>query len=265
MNRSSPRCAVVLFALVTTSTSCLSAEAQREGTKEKREPDVVFIPTPNNVVDMMLHLARVKKDDVVYDLGCGDGRIVVEAAKKYGCRALGYDIDPKRVKESRRNVRKNKVGHLVTIDEKDIFTLDLSDASVVTLYLLRRLNVRLIPQLEKLKPGCRIVSHDFEMTGVKPDAVLTMWSDEDERDHAIYLWTTPLKKEPVKVEEQEEVVGLPNGWEVEAVPGIVNPPNERQTEPALDVVDPFNEWRVQPVPEPEPEPGYRPEEVEPAL
>jgi len=261
VNRSSLRCAVAILVLMTTSTSCLSTEGQ-SGARAKREPDVVFIPTPNNVVDMMLHLARVKKDDVVYDLGCGDGRIVVGAAKKYGCRALGYDIDPKRVKESRRNVRKNKVGHLVTIDEKDIFTLDLSGASVVTLYLLRRLNVRLIPQLEKLKPGSRIVSHDFEMTGVKPDAVLTMWSGEDERDHAIYLWTTPLKKEPVMEEEQEELVGLPPEWEVETVPDIVNPPDERQAEPALDVVDPPNEWGVQPGPELDP--GYRPEEVEPA-
>ncbi|MHC4505635.1 MAG: SAM-dependent methyltransferase [Planctomycetota bacterium] len=249
---------MVLFAVVTTSTSCLSAEAQREGTKEKREPDVVFIPTPNNVVDMMLHLARVKKDDVVYDLGCGDGRIVVEAAKKYGCRAAGYDIDPKRVKESRRNVRENKVGHLVTIDEKDIFTLDLGGANVLALYLLPSLNVRLIPQLEKLKPGCRIVSHDFDMAGVRPDACLTMWSDEDERNHHVYLWTTPLKKEPV--EEQEELADLPDEWEVGAVSDAVNPPADGQAEPAPGVIDPADKYhrhRLDSV-----DTGYRPEEAE---
>jgi ribosomal protein L11 methylase PrmA len=143
----------------------------------------------------MLHVARVSRDDVLYDLGCGDGRIVVAAAKKYRCKAFGYDIDPQRVKESLDNVKKSGVGRLVTIEEKDIFTLDLRPATVVTLYLLPGLNVRLIPQLEQLRPGSRIVSHDFDMKGVKPDAVLTMESEEDGAEHTIYLWTTPLKKE----------------------------------------------------------------------
>lgn len=171
------------------------AAQRKKKAKAKRKPDVVFVATPHDVVDMMLRLAKVTKDDVVYDLGCGDGRIVVAAAKEYGCKATGYDIDPKRVKESLRNVRKNKVQGLVTIEEKDIFTLDLRPANVITLYLLPSLNVKLIPQLEKLKPGCRIVSHDFDMKGVKPDAVLTMESKHDNRDHKVYLWTTPLKKE----------------------------------------------------------------------
>jgi len=131
----------------------------------------------------------VTKDDVVYDLGCGDGRIVVTAAKRYGCRAYGFDVDPQRIKESKENVEKNGVGDLATIQQKDVFTLDLSKASVVTLYLLPSLNVKLIPQLERLKPGCRIVSHDFDMRGVVPDKVL------DEDGHILYLWTTPLKKE----------------------------------------------------------------------
>jgi SAM-dependent methyltransferase len=161
----------------------------------KREPDVIYVPTPDDVVDMMLHLARVSRDDILYDLGCGDGRIVVAAAKKYRCRAFGYDIDPERVGESLENVRENRVRRLVKIEEKDIFTLDLRPATVITLYLLPGLNVRLIPQLEKLRPGCRIVSHDFDMQGVKPDAVLTMDSEEDSTEHTIYLWTTPLKKE----------------------------------------------------------------------
>ena len=158
------------------------------------EPDVVFVPTPQDVVDKMLELVKIQKDDLVYDLGCGDGRIVVTAAKRYGCRAVGYDIDPERVKESLENVEKNNVGHLVRIEQKDIFTLDLSDANVITLYLLPSLNVKLIPQLEKLKPGSRIVSHDFRMRGVKPDKVVKLTSSEDKTRHKIYLWTSPLRK-----------------------------------------------------------------------
>jgi uncharacterized protein (TIGR03000 family) len=166
------------------------------GTKDKefRKPDVIFVPTPQPVVDKMLELAEVKKDDVVYDLGCGNGIIVVTAAKKYGCKAVGFDIDPERIKESKENVAKNNVGDLVTIKQEDIFTLDLSPASVVTLYLLPDLNVKLIPQLEKLKPGSRIVSHDFDMRGVKPDKEIKVDVPGD-REHTVYLWTVPLKKE----------------------------------------------------------------------
>jgi precorrin-6B methylase 2 len=159
---------------------------------EFREPDVIFVPTPQDVVDKMLELAHVKKDDLLYDLGCGDGRIVVTAAKRYGCKAVGYDIDPERVKESLQNVRKNNVGNLVKIEQKDIFTLDLSEANVITLYLLPSLNVKLFPQLEKLKPGSRIVSHDFRMRGVKPDKVIELHSNYDDDEHKIFLWTTPL-------------------------------------------------------------------------
>jgi len=162
--------------------------------KRLRKPDVVFVPTPPEVVDKMLELAQVTKDDLVYDLGCGDGRIVVAAAKKFGCRAVGYDISPQRVRESRQNVEKNGVGHLVTIEQEDIFTLDLSGANVITLYLLPSLNVKLIPQLEKLKPGSRIVSHDFAMRGVKPDKVVTITTENEYDEHTVYLWTTPLNK-----------------------------------------------------------------------
>jgi len=174
----------------------------------KREPDVVFVPTPQVVVDKMLEMAEVKAGDVVYDLGCGDGRIVVTAAKKYGVKGMGFDINPERVKESLANVQSNHVEHLVTIKEADIFTLDLSEASVVTLYLLPALNVRLMPQLEKLKPGSRIVSHDFDMKGAKPVRVHQMTGadggDEDyfdEGEHTIYKWVVPWEKEtstPVK-------------------------------------------------------------------
>jgi len=159
-----------------------------------RTPDVVFVPTPQEVVDKMLELAEVKKDDLVYDLGCGDGRIVVTAAKKYGCKAFGFDIDPQRIKESLENVAKNNVGDLVTIVRKDIFTLDLSKVNVVTLYLLPSLNVRLIPQLDKLQPGSRIVSHDFDMEGVQPDKVVQITSGQNNVEHTVYLWTAPLKK-----------------------------------------------------------------------
>ena len=169
------------------------------GGKTYSAVDVVFVTTPRDVVDKMLELAQVKKDDLVYDLGCGDGRIVVTAAKRYGCRAVGYDIDPQRVKESLENVEKSEVGHLVRIEQKDIFTLDLSKADVITLYLLPNLNVKLIPQLEKLRPGSRIVSHDFGMEGVKPDKVVTLTSREDQSEHTVYLWVSPLKKEVRKI------------------------------------------------------------------
>ena len=145
-------------------------------------------------VDKMLMLAKVTKHDLVYDLGCGDGRIPVTAAKKYGCKAVGYDLDPARVKESLENAKKNKVEHLITIEQKDIFTLDLSEASVITLYLLPDMNKKLIPQLEKLKPGSRIVAHNFSIPGVKPDKVARFISSDDNLEHEVFLWTTPLKK-----------------------------------------------------------------------
>jgi len=174
--------------------------------KVEREPDVVYVPTPNDVVDRMLDLANVQKDDLLYDLGCGDGRIVVTAAKRFGCKAVGYDIDPKRVKESLENVAKNDVGHLVTIEQKDIFTLDLSNADVITLYLLPSLNVKLIPQLKKLKAGSRIVSHDFRMRGVKPDKVVNLTSSEDNAQHQIFLWTAPIKKRKEIQQTGDDVV-----------------------------------------------------------
>lgn len=168
-------------------------QATKKQPKKTRRPDVIFVPTPQNVVDKMLELAEVTKDDLVYDLGCGDGRIVVTAAQKYGCQAVGYDIDPKRIQESRENVEKNNVADRVRIEQEDIFTLDLSKANVITLYLLPELNVKLIPQLQKLRPGSRIVSHDFAMRGVKPEQVVDLTSGEDEVGHTIYMWRTPLK------------------------------------------------------------------------
>ena len=178
----------------------LSDEETAQVEKPEHKPDVIFVPTPQEVVDKMLELAEVKKDDIVYDLGCGDGRIVVTAAKKYGCKCVGYDVDPQRIKESLENVEKNNVGDLVRIVKEDIFTLDLSKANVITLYLLPSLNVKLIPQLEKLKPGSRIVSHDFDMRGVTPDTVVKVNPENEYSEHTVYLWTTPLKKENVSEE-----------------------------------------------------------------
>lgn len=162
--------------------------------KPTREPDVIYVPTPQEVVDKMFELADVRPGEVVYDLGCGDGRIPVTAAKRFGSKAWGFDINPVRVKESLDNVKRNKVEGLVTIKQQDIFELDLSKADVVTLYLLPQLNVKLIPQLDKLKPGVRIVSHDFDMEGVRPKKMIT-YAPSGGREHRIYLWVTPLEKE----------------------------------------------------------------------
>ncbi|OHB65508.1 MAG: hypothetical protein A2168_00965 [Planctomycetes bacterium RBG_13_50_24] len=196
--QTSPRGSQTITGIKRSGTPAEQQTAQAK--KPTRQPDVIYVPTPQEVVDKMLEMAEVKKDDLVYDLGCGDGRIVVTAAKKYGCRCVGYDINPKRIEESLENVEKNDVGNLVRIEQEDIFTLDLSEANVITLYLLPSLNVKLIPQLEKLKPGSRIVSHDFDMRGVKPDKVVEINSDNEYSEHTIYLWTTPLKKEAVSDE-----------------------------------------------------------------
>jgi SAM-dependent methyltransferase len=162
--------------------------------------DIEYVPTPHNVVTKMLAVAKVKKTDVVYDLGCGDGRLLVAAAKKYGAKGYGFDLDPVRVEEARANVKKAGVEHLVTIEQKNIFDVDLSPATVVTLYLLPELNVRLIPQLQQLAPGARIVSHDFDMQGVDYEQAWTVIADHHrpppkKREHYIYKWTAPLKVE----------------------------------------------------------------------
>ena len=172
--------------------------------------DVGIIFTPHDVVDKMLELAEVKKDDLVYDLGCGDGRIVVAAAKKYGCKAVGYDTDPGCVKKSLENVEKDKVERLVKIEQKDIFTLDISQASVITLFLNPTLNLRLVPQLEKLRPGSRIVSHGSDIEGIEPDKVIKVTSSETQREHTLYLWTIPFKKtKEIKIEISEEDTRCP--------------------------------------------------------
>lgn len=164
-------------------------------TEPEHEPDVIFVPTPQEAVDRMLELAELKPTDVLYDLGCGDGRIVVTAAKRYGVKAIGVDIDPLRVAESRRNVRLNDVGHLVKILKADIFKLDFSDANAVTLYLLPELNVRLMPKLAQLKPGTRIVSFEFDMRGAKPEKIVEFTVGSAPETRRIFKWTVPWEPE----------------------------------------------------------------------
>ena len=155
---------------------------------------VPYVPTPQEVVDRMLELAQVKKGDVVYDLGSGDGRIVVTAAKKYGVKAIGYEIDPQRIKESHENIKKAGVEKLVEIKQQDIRTVDLSPASVVTMYLLPDVNLMLRPNIwNQMKPGSRVVSHDFDMgdwKAVKTEHI----KDSSGWDHTLYLWRVEAKK-----------------------------------------------------------------------
>ena len=162
----------------------LEAQAQAPA----RTPDVIYVPTPPEVVEAMLKVANVKAGDVVYDLGCGDGRIVVTAAQKYGARGIGIDIDPQRIKEANENVKKAGVGDRVKIMQADLFETPISEATVVTLYLLPSLNVKLMPKLMKeLKPGTRIVSHAFDMGDWKPEQTLNV----DGR--TVYYWTIPKR------------------------------------------------------------------------
>ncbi|HTY64796.1 MAG TPA: methyltransferase domain-containing protein [Acidobacteriota bacterium] len=170
------------------------APLKSDDTKAMRPPDVVYVGTPYDIVSKMLKMARIKKTDLVYDLGCGDGRILVLAAQKYGCRGVGYDIDPERVKASRDNVARNGVEKLVKIVQADIFTLDLQKANVIPIYLLPEMNRKLLPQLDKLKPGSRIVCHNYDLDGIVSDEVVEMVSNEDNSNHTLTLYTTPLKR-----------------------------------------------------------------------
>lgn len=155
-----------------------------QAAQTERTPDVIFVPTPQSVVDAMLEVTQVKEGDVLYDLGSGDGRIVITAAKRFGVRGVGIDIDPKRIAEANENARKEGVSHLVTFKQIDLFTADISEATVVTLYLLPRLNVKLRPRLfSQLKNGTRIVSHAFDMDDWAPEKQLKV----EGRD--VYYWT----------------------------------------------------------------------------
>ena len=149
-----------------------------------REPDVVFVPTPPDVVDAMLKLAKVTSSDVVYDLGSGDGRILIAAAKTYGAHGVGIDIDPERVREATANARANNVADKVTFRREDLFVADISPATVVTLYLSPSVNSRLAPKLMmELKPGTRIVSHAFDLGSWKPQQRITV------SGRPLFFWT----------------------------------------------------------------------------
>lgn len=151
-----------------------------------REPDIFYLPTPPEVVDAMLKVANVGPNDIVYDLGSGDGRIVIAAARDYGARGVGIDLDPKLIAEATDNAKKNGVSDRARFVEGDLFLADISEATVVTLYLLTELNIRLIPKLmAELKPGTRIVSHAFSMGDWEPEQLL------DVNGSQVYYWVIP--------------------------------------------------------------------------
>ena len=176
---------VLALGITTASAAPLPASQATAAPPQQglRQPDVIYVPTRQSVVDAMLKLANVKAGDVLYDLGCGDGRIPVTAAK-LGARAVCIDIDPRRTAEANENVKKNSVGDRVRVLNQDLFATDISEATVVSLYLLPSLNLKLRPTLWRtLKPGTRVVSHDFDMGDWKPEQTLSV-------DGAtIYYWT----------------------------------------------------------------------------
>jgi len=188
VNRLSLSAILVVFTLLSSEyvrTGIFAGIANAQDLESKKI--VPFVPTPQEVVDKMIELSGVKKDDVVYDLGSGDGRIVITAAKK-GARAVGFDVDGDLVKESRENIRKAGLEKMAEIKQQDILTVDLSPATVVTMYLLPDVNLKLKPNLLKqLKPGSRVVSHAFDMGDWKPDKT------ERVNGRTIYLWTIPAK------------------------------------------------------------------------
>lgn len=155
-----------------------------------KQPDVPFVPSKERVVDEMLKVANVGKNDVLYDLGSGDGRIPITAAKRWGTRGVGVDIDPERVKEARENAVKAGVADKVKFMQQDLFDTDIKEATVVTLYLLPDVNLRLRPKLlAELKPGTRVVSHNYDMGDWKPLKSLTVKLPDG--DHQVYYWVVP--------------------------------------------------------------------------
>ena len=177
---------VLISALVVMSATSLAGQAAQTQAPT-RTPDVIFVPTPQEVVDAMLNVAKVGPNDVIYDLGSGDGRIPVTAAKRFGARGVGIDIDPQRIREANENAKKEGVTDKVRFLNQDLFTTDISEATVVTLYLLPSLNLKLLPKLNKeLKPGTRIVSHAFDMGSAKPLQTLNV------NGRTVYYWTIPI-------------------------------------------------------------------------
>jgi cyclopropane fatty-acyl-phospholipid synthase-like methyltransferase len=171
--------------VVFTAVTCIASAALVLAQQSKGpSPDIHYVPTSNGVADAMLKLANTTAADVVYDLGSGDGRIVILAAKKYGARGVGIEIDPELIKEATRNAAKAGVADKVTFRQEDLFKADLSQATVVTLYLSNSINLRLRSILQRqLKPGSRVVSHRFTMAEWKPE------SEQRLEGTSIYLWT----------------------------------------------------------------------------
>jgi predicted O-methyltransferase YrrM len=185
----------LVFALCLTFAGVLAAAVvvagQTAGARPPlREPDVIYVPTPQAVVDAMLEVAQVKSNDVIYDLGSGDGRIPITAAQKYGARGVGIDINPQRIAEANENAKKAGVTNKVKFLNQDLFESDFKEATVVTLYLLQSLNEKLRPKLwADLKPGTRVVSHAFSMGPEwPPEKTLTV------EGKTVYYWTVPAKK-----------------------------------------------------------------------
>jgi SAM-dependent methyltransferase len=167
-------------------------------TAQQRRPDVPYVPTTDEAVTAMLTLADIKPSDVVYDLGCGDGRIVIAAAKKFGTRGVGIDIDPARIREANENAKKAGGERLVRFEEKDLFQADIHDANVVMLFLLNSVNLKLRPKLlQELKPGTRIVSNTFDMGDWKPDKEASVGGNDDDTflSRHLYLWIVPERTE----------------------------------------------------------------------
>ena len=151
---------------------------------QNQAPDVPYVPTKEEVVNKMLQMAKVGPNDVVYDLGSGDGRIVIAAAQKYGAKGMGVDIDPQRIREANENAKAANVSDKVTFKQGDLFQADISKATVVTLYLLPSINMKLRPKLlSELRPGTRIVSHNYDLGDWKPDQTVEL------EGHTVYLWT----------------------------------------------------------------------------
>src|SRR5664280_1314007 len=172
------------------------AVAAAQNAQPRREPDVPFVPTTDEAVQAMLKLADVKKTDVVYDLGCGDGRIVIAAAKSYGAHAIGIDINPVRIAEAKENAKIAGVENLIRFEENDLFQADIHEASVVTLFLLSSVNLKLRPKLlQDLKPGTRVVSNTFEMGDWKADKEVTIGNQDEEGflSRRLYLWILPQR------------------------------------------------------------------------
>jgi precorrin-6B methylase 2 len=180
---------VVCAALVGATASAATRPAQ----VERRKPDVIYMPTPQTVVEAMLKVAGVTSSDVVYDLGSGDGRIPITAAKVYGARGVGIDIDPERISEANANARTAGVTDKVRFLNEDLFKADISAATVVTLFLTPSLNISLLPKLNReLKPGTRIVSHRWEMKDVAGREYLPLQKLLVDGSN-VYLWTIPIQ------------------------------------------------------------------------